>query len=69
MDPAPDPLLLRKSVSAGNRTRDFWIRSKALWPLDHRGGPVTKIRVLILLLGEVSSGRRFMGVTDFSSSN
>jgi hypothetical protein len=28
VDPVPDPLLLRKSDSAGNRTR----------PLDHRGG-------------------------------
>jgi hypothetical protein len=25
VDPVPDPLLLRKSVSAGNRTRDLWI--------------------------------------------
>jgi hypothetical protein len=25
MDPFPDPLLLRKSGSAGNRTRDLWI--------------------------------------------
>jgi hypothetical protein len=27
VDPVPDPLLLRKSGSAGNRTRDFWICS------------------------------------------
>jgi hypothetical protein len=27
MDPVPDPLLLRKSGSAGNRTRDLWICS------------------------------------------
>jgi hypothetical protein len=25
VDPVPDPLLLRKSGSAGNRTRAFWI--------------------------------------------
>jgi hypothetical protein len=37
VDPVPDPLLLRKSGSAGNRTRNFWICSQELWPLDHRG--------------------------------
>jgi hypothetical protein len=36
--PVPDPLLLRKSGSAGNRTRDLWICSQELWSLDHRGG-------------------------------
>jgi hypothetical protein len=34
----PDPLLLRKSGSAGNRIRDLRICSQELWPLDHRGG-------------------------------
>jgi hypothetical protein len=38
VDPVPDPLLLRKSGSAGNRTRNLWICSQELWPLDHRGG-------------------------------
>jgi hypothetical protein len=38
VDPVPDPLLLRKSRSLGNRTRDFWICSQELWPLYHRGG-------------------------------
>ena len=38
MEPVPDPLLLRKSGSAGNRTRDLCICSQKLWPLDHRGG-------------------------------
>jgi hypothetical protein len=37
VDPVPDPLLLRKCGSAGNRTRDLWICSLELWPLDHRG--------------------------------
>jgi hypothetical protein len=36
--PVPDPLLLRKSGGAGNRTRDLWICSKELWSLDHSGG-------------------------------
>ena len=39
MDPVPDPLLLRKSGSAGDRTRDLCICSQKLLPLDHRGGP------------------------------
>jgi hypothetical protein len=34
VDPVPDPLLLRKSGSAGNRTKDFWVRNHELWPLD-----------------------------------
>jgi hypothetical protein len=39
VEPIPDPLLLRKSGSAENRTRDLWICSQELWSLDHRGGP------------------------------
>jgi hypothetical protein len=38
VDPVPDPLLLRKSDSAGNWTRDLWNCCQELWPLDHRGG-------------------------------
>jgi len=33
VDPVPDPLLLRKSGSAGDRTRDLCICSQKLWPL------------------------------------
>jgi hypothetical protein len=40
VDPVPDPLFLRKSGSAGNRTRDLWISSQELWPLYHRGGHI-----------------------------
>jgi hypothetical protein len=40
--PVPDPLLLRKSGSAGNRTWTSWVCSQELWPLDHRGGLRTK---------------------------
>jgi hypothetical protein len=38
VDLVPDPLLLRKSGSAGNRTRDLWDCSQKLWPLYYRGG-------------------------------
>jgi hypothetical protein len=38
VDSIPDPLLLRKSGSTRNRTRNLWICSQELWPLDHRGG-------------------------------
>jgi hypothetical protein len=38
VNPVPDPLLLIKSGSAWNQTRDLWICSQELWPLDHRGG-------------------------------
>jgi hypothetical protein len=34
--PVPDPLILRKSCSVENRTRNLWICSQELWPLDHR---------------------------------
>jgi hypothetical protein len=37
VDSVPDPLLC--FVVSGNRTRDPWICSQELWPLDHRGGP------------------------------
>jgi hypothetical protein len=30
VNPVPDPLLLRKSGSAGNRTRDLWTSSQEL---------------------------------------
>jgi hypothetical protein len=46
VDPVPDPLLLRKSGSAGNGTRDLWICSQELRPLDHGGGPAHKIKKL-----------------------
>jgi hypothetical protein len=35
VDPVPDPLFLRRSGSAGNHTRDFWLCRRGLWPLDH----------------------------------
>jgi hypothetical protein len=38
VDPVSDPLLLRKSGSAGNRTRGLWTCNQKFWPLDHRGG-------------------------------
>jgi hypothetical protein len=34
VDLVPDPLLLRKFDSDGNRTRDLWVYSQELWPLD-----------------------------------
>jgi hypothetical protein len=42
VDPVPDPLLLRKSGSAGYRTQDLWIRCQELWPLDHKGSVTYK---------------------------
>jgi len=46
--PVPDPMPLRKSGSAGNRTRDLCICSQKLWPLDHRGGRNTTVSIIIL---------------------
>jgi hypothetical protein len=42
VDPVPDPLLLRKSGSTENRTRDLRICSQELRSLDHRGGGINK---------------------------
>jgi hypothetical protein len=38
VDPVPDLLIFRKSGSSGNQTRDHWVRSQKLLPVDHRGG-------------------------------
>jgi hypothetical protein len=40
VDPVPDPLLLGKSGRGRNRTRDLWIYSQEIWPLDHRDGHI-----------------------------
>ena len=44
MDNVPDPLLLRESGSAGNRTRDLCICSQKIWPLDQRGGRLSGVQ-------------------------
>jgi hypothetical protein len=38
VDPVPDPMLLRKSGSAANRTLQLWICSQELCSLDYRRG-------------------------------
>jgi hypothetical protein len=38
VNPISDPLLLRKSGSAGNCTWDLWTCSQELLPPDHRSG-------------------------------
>jgi hypothetical protein len=45
VDPVSNPLLLR------NRTRDLWVSSEELWPIDHRGG-LTALYLLKLTLTE-----------------
>jgi hypothetical protein len=45
VDPIPDPLLLRKSGSAGNRTRDLWVCSQEVWILDHSCSPINPIEI------------------------
>jgi hypothetical protein len=47
--PVPDPLLLRKSVSAGDRTRDIWVSR----PLDH-GRSIPPIYALIFKVQKIS---------------
>jgi hypothetical protein len=55
MDPVPDPLLFRKSDSAGNGTRDLWICSQELWPLDHRGGHLIQHYPVKMYLEEIEA--------------
>jgi len=70
VNPVPDPLLLRKSGSAGNRTRDLCICSQKLWPLDHRGGPngslVTFFQSDVKLLCNINSST---SVSHFTSAH
>jgi hypothetical protein len=54
MDPVPDPLPLRKSGRAGNRTRDLWLSSQKLLLLDHRGGHTEYILVFEFMVQENS---------------
>jgi hypothetical protein len=54
VDPVPDPLLLRKTGSAGNRPRDLWICSQELWPLDHTKKQST----------DIGSVRNFISITE-----
>jgi hypothetical protein len=57
VEPVPDPLLLRKSGSAGNRIRDLWVSSQKLWLLDHRGGQwkLQHIEIFHILLSNISN--------------
>jgi hypothetical protein len=48
VDPVPDPLLRRKTSSAGNRIQDLKVSSQELWPLVYRGGFVAKPHLLKL---------------------
>jgi hypothetical protein len=41
------PLLLIRTGRAGNRSRDLWICSQKLWPLDHRGSLIIIITIII----------------------
>jgi hypothetical protein len=55
VDPVPDPLLLRKSGSARNRTRHLWSCSQEVWPLDIRWnmskiGPCFLVNIALKIL-------------------
>ena len=70
MDPVPDPLLLRKSGSVGDRTRDLCICGQKLWPLDHRGGhkciyTVYKCKAIPLQAWTGPEGSRKLRFPDF----
>ena len=58
VDPVPDPVLHRKSGSAGNRTRDLCICSQKLWPLDYRGGHSKYIRLEYEFLALLQTGNK-----------
>jgi hypothetical protein len=50
MDPVPEPLLLRKSGSAGNRTQDLWICNQELCSLDDRDSLVYHINIILIII-------------------
>jgi hypothetical protein len=52
VDSVPDPLILRKSGSAGNQIWDPCVCSQELWPLDDRGGPchINQVKIIMKLL-------------------
>jgi hypothetical protein len=43
LHPFLDAVIFRKSGSAGNKTRDHWICTQELWPLDNRDGQMTSL--------------------------
>ena len=59
VDPVPDPLLLRKSGSAGDRTRDLCICSQKFWPPDQ----------LDALISQIYFWNKTLHVSDSSSVN
>jgi hypothetical protein len=60
VDPVSDPLLLRKSGNARNRTRYLLICSQELWPLDHRGGPSLSYACVYVFLCVYPRARAFV---------
>jgi hypothetical protein len=59
--PVPDPLLLKKSGRAGNRTHDIRICIQKLWSLNHRGGlqspsPPIYLKSMLILFFHLRSG-------------
>jgi hypothetical protein len=70
VDPVSDPLLFRKSGSAGNRTRDLSVCSLKLWLLYHRGGPranIFSINSLIAQPAQLSECQTYSGNLAFTS--
>jgi hypothetical protein len=53
VDSVPDSILLRKSSSAGNPTRNLWICNQKLWPLDDRGGYTEHVMNIINTLRQI----------------
>jgi hypothetical protein len=45
VDSIPDPLLLRKFGSPGNRTRDLWVSSQEVWPCTANSTQATRMYV------------------------
>jgi hypothetical protein len=69
VDPVPNQLLLRKSGSAGNQTRDLCISGQKLWPLEYRGGPWKQLpfpKLSMHALGTIIYGC-FAGKTIFNT--
>jgi hypothetical protein len=71
VDPVPDPLFLRKVGSPGNWTRDLWICSQELWPLDHRCGQYKEAlaRIIIPKMPQQFQKHSLINITGFYHLN
>jgi hypothetical protein len=58
----------KELLSAGNRTRDLWVSSHELWPVDHRGGQLCSKLLLIQINWGLGGGAEVFWNKQYSLS-